>query len=355
MLRLSRAFCAVLLSAIYFSGILMASTAKADEGTDAYNAMQVAAKNCDRAAYNKNLATLENLRDGTKDSVKKLVYQTMLDNLPAYNCPPKSAALPFPGWIPTLPGALGVISRDPAPKMKRPGAYEWTGFYVGAQGGIDWTKGNWTTTEVISLGGRDPLVDQLKSLYKADPLLGLYMGYLFSLAQFFDGFDSWFFGSEFDVDYMNAAMDPGIPGTGAIGTAAVRGNDSVTVRAKWDMALRARLGYLATPSTLLFVAGGPAWLHMDSTVNCTAAGVCGTNLIPAFTQTNSTTQVGWTLGGGVEQQLWGRLHGRLEYRYSDYGKWSTSFGTPANLFVGSDIKLHTQSVMAGLVYAFGGL
>jgi hypothetical protein len=115
MLRLSRAFCAVLLSVIYFSGILMASTAKADEGTDAYNAMQVAAKNCDRAAYNKNLATLENLRDGTKDSVKKLVYQTMLDNLPAYNCPPKSAALPFPGWIPTLPGALGVISRDPAP------------------------------------------------------------------------------------------------------------------------------------------------------------------------------------------------------------------------------------------------
>ena len=105
---------------------------------------------------------------------------------------------------------------------------------------------------------------------------------------------------------------------------------------------------------MLFAAGGAAWMHEEAKVNCTAAGVCGTNAIPPFTQTNSTTKAGWTAGGGVEQQIWGNWHGRLEYRYSDYGKWSTSFGAPANLFVASDIKLHTQSVMAGLSYAFGG-
>ncbi len=139
-------------------------------------------------------------------------------------------------------------------------------------------------------------------------------------------------------------MDPGIPGTG--GLPGNKASDSVTVRAKWDMALRARLAYLATPSTQLFVAGGPAWMHMDATVNCTGPGVCGTNGIPPYTQTNSTTKLGWTLGGGIEQQLWGRWRGRniylLEYRYSDYGTWSTSFGAPANLFVATDIKLHTQ-------------
>lgn len=115
MLRLSRASCAVLLAAISLSlGILVASPAKADEATDAYDAMKVAAKNCDKAAYNKNLAILENLRDAARnDPAKQLVYQTMLDNLPPYDCPNKSTSFPFfPGWIPTLPGALGVISLD---------------------------------------------------------------------------------------------------------------------------------------------------------------------------------------------------------------------------------------------------
>ena len=260
---------------------------------------------------------------------------------------------------------LSKLPACPEPPKRASAKFQWTGFYVGGGGGGIWDKGTWTTTEVISLGVRDPLVDQLKNLYKANPFLGLYIGYLFNVADFL-GFgpsvglnycpvcDEFYFGPEYGLDWMNVAMDPGIPGTGAIGTAAVRSNDSVTVKANWDMTLRMRLGYLATPSTMLFAAGGAAWMHEEAKVNCTAAGVCGTNGIPPFTQSNSTTKVGWTAGGGVEQQIWGNWHGRLEYRYSDYGKWSTSFGAPANLFVASDIKLHTQSVMAGLSYAFGG-
>lgn len=257
--------------------------------------------------------------------------------------------------------ALGKLPACPEPPKRTGAKFEWTGFYLGAGGGGNWTKGDWTTNEVVSLGGRDPLVDAVKSLYKADPFVGLYFGYMLNIAEAFGLFnrygwqycpvcDDWYLGFEYDFDWIDAAMDPGIPGTG--GLPGNKSSDSVTVRAKWDMAVRARLAYLATPSTQLFVAGGPAWLHEDATVNCTAAGVCGTNGIPSFTQTTSTTKVGWTFGGGVEQKIWERWRARLEYRYSDYGTWSTNFGTPSNLAVGAGIKLHTQSVMAGIGYRF---
>ena len=65
--------------------------------------------------------------------------------------------------------ALGKLPACPEPPKRASAKYEWTGFYVGGGGGAMWNKGNWTTTEVISLGGRDRLVDAVKSLYKVDP------------------------------------------------------------------------------------------------------------------------------------------------------------------------------------------
>src|SRR5665811_2585367 len=38
-----------------------------------------------------------------------------------------------------------------------------------------------------------------------------------------------------------------------------------------------RLGRLVTASTQVNIADGPAWLHMDATVNCTGRGFCGAN------------------------------------------------------------------------------
>ena len=82
---------------------------------------------------------------------------------------------------------------------------------------------------------------------------------------------------------------------------------------------------------------------MDATVNCTAAGL-RTNGIPAFTQTNSTTK-GAGPSARIEQQLWANAR-TIEYRYSDYGKWSTNFARRQSR-VAADIKLHTQSSWSG--------
>jgi outer membrane immunogenic protein len=242
----------------------------------------------------------------------------------------------------------------PCPPPAKPEIpWAWAGWYVGMVFGVSVLNGTWPTTELTSLGIRDPLVDDLKSLYKVDPFMAVSIGFFENYFQRTHTlFSNILFGEELYVDYIRAAIDPGIPGTGAIASAAVRANDSVIVRANWSIAVRSRLGYLITPSTLLYIAAGPAWLNMAATVNCTAAGVCGTNGIPPFAQTNSTMKLGWTLGTGIETQLWDRWRGRVEYKYADYGTFSTSFGTPNNLALAADIKMHIQSAMVGLSYAF---
>jgi outer membrane immunogenic protein len=183
-------------------------------------------------------------------------------------------------------------------------------------------------------------------MYASDIAEQVYFGYYWIL-----GASDWIAGLEADWAYYNAFMDPGIPGTG--GLPGNKSSDSVNVRAKWSASVRGHIGYLITPTIQLFATAGPSWLNEKATVNCTSAGVCGSNGIPAFSQTNSTTKAGYTVGGGVETKLWDRWRGRMEYRYADYGTFSTSFGNPAQLALSADIKVHTHTVLFGLAYGFG--
>ena len=224
-------------------------------------------------------------------------------------------------------------------------ATSWSGFYVGGGLGANWTNGSWTTRDVRTFETSDIVVDAIKDLKAENLAEDVYFGYLWQ------GAPEWLAGLEAEFVYFNAYMDPGIPGTG--GLPGDKASDSVSVRAKWSASLRARLGYLVTPGTQLYVAGGPSWLNMNATINCTGPGVCGTNGIAPFSQTNSTTKLGWTVGGGIETMLWDNWRGHIEYRHGDYGTFSTNFGTPAQLALAADIKVHTDAVMAGLTYGFG--
>jgi outer membrane immunogenic protein len=223
----------------------------------------------------------------------------------------------------------------------------WSGLSMTGSGGVAAGGGNWNTTSVISLGAGDPLADSLKSLARFAPDFAVNVAVSYQIWAYLVT------GVAVEFDYSWIAMDPGIPGTGAIGTPATRSNDSVTVKMKEGVALLGRLGYLVTPNTLLYATGGPAWKEISATINCTGAGVCGANGIPAFAQTNSTFAPGYTIGVGVETKLSGAWRGRFEYRYSKFDTFSTSFGTPANLAVATNIDTHMSSFRLGLTYAFG--
>ncbi len=148
-----------------------------------------------------------------------------------------------------------------------------------------------------------------------------------------------------------------------------------SVKSTWDASIRARLGYLPTPSVLVYATGGAAWLHIEQTSDCpsnTVASNCQT-VVPTGTFgppsiTDSTTRLGWTIGGGLEAMLWSHWIVRAEYRYTDFGTWSPTdvrtcappsagacFATgAAAITVTDDVRVRTHAAMIGLAYKFGG-
>jgi outer membrane immunogenic protein len=93
---------------------------------------------------------------------------------------------------------------------------------------------------------------------------------------------------------------------------------------------RARIGYLVTPSLLLYATGGPGWTRMV-TDNETVTTVTGA--VPPTTTTSLVTPnwlFGWTAGAGVEARLWNtNWLARVEYLHYDFGSGtSTQFVLP---------------------------
>ena len=99
-----------------------------------------------------------------------------------------------------------------------------------------------------------------------------------------------------------------------------------------------RVGYLPTPSTLLYAAGGYAGQNVTSTAT---ASVGGAN---AFASQDNMFH-GWTVGPGVETVVTGGWTTRLEYRYSQFQQQQVVSG------VGLQPSTHT--IRAGLAYKFG--
>ena len=150
--------------------------------------------------------------------------------------------------------------------------------------------------------------------------------------------------------------------------------DSFSVRADWDAAIRARVGFLASPNLLLYLAGGPAWMKVDTTSACVAGGpnrVCFASVPQiggqTFTQpviNNTSTKLGWTLGGGIEAMFSPGWIVRAEYRYSDYGTISNTdrrqFTPGAAAVFGQDgfiaaydVHVRTNLATVGIAYKFG--
>jgi outer membrane immunogenic protein len=105
-----------------------------------------------------------------------------------------------------------------------------------------------------------------------------------------------------------------------------------SVSQNWDSSFRARFGWLVTPSTLLYGTAGLAVGQIKGTFSYSATtfggGTSGVAGFPGSTATAlgswSDTRLGGTGGAGVETALWDRWKLRVEYRYTDYGRYTKS-------------------------------
>lgn len=111
----------------------------------------------------------------------------------------------------------------------------------------------------------------------------------------------------------NYQMDNLVLGAeGDIGYNGIKGDNAGTkAKAGLEGSLRARLGYAISPDILLYgTAGGAA-----QSLKVTEGGLSDRN-----------TMLGWTAGAGSDIKFTDNVFGRVEYRYTDYGKESFTTG-----------------------------
>jgi outer membrane immunogenic protein len=199
-----------------------------------------------------------------------------------------------------------------APPAYIPQATNWTGFYVGVHLGGGWSNADWT----------NPVSGLTDNLRNGGVFGGAQMGVNYQ-------FDSIVLGVE--GDFSGTSLKPS--GTDAAGF--MHGTSTY-----WTSTVTGRLGY-AINQALFFAKGGVAFADERDTV---------TSPLGVFSSTGTTTQVGWTAGGGLEYALDRNWSAKIEYDYLGFGSQSV----PATALVGApgSVDLNIQRVMAGVNYRF---
>jgi outer membrane immunogenic protein len=231
----------------------------------------------------------------------------------------------------------------------------WTGFYVGGNLGGAW--GDPVNVTTTNTPGTPPIFGLPVNIAAVN---AAGTGSLDQKSAFTIGFEAgynwqvspiWLIGVEADIDSLHQhAQLNGVAAT-TIGTVAITNS----VSTDWLATVRGRLGYIFN-NWLLFVTGGAAFTRQDYTETFGPTVLVG---IPAFgTSTTSSTQTGWTVGGGVETMLTGNWSVKAEYLFARFNGLSTNTTATAvggftQLLVGATDHLDVQVARVGLNYRFG--
>jgi outer membrane immunogenic protein len=186
-----------------------------------------------------------------------------------------------------------------------PVAYNWTGFYLGINGGYGWGRSSWDgfgSGNFNTNGG----------------MIGGTVGYNWQ------GVGSpWVFGLEGDIDWANIK--------GSFNNAFCAGCET---KSEWLATVRGRLGY-SLDRVMPYITGGLAVGDIHANV-------------PGFGGM-SDTRAGWTIGGGIEAAIVDRWTAKVEYLYTDLGSSSCS---AAACGIATNVSARNNLLRAGLNYRF---
>jgi outer membrane immunogenic protein len=180
--------------------------------------------------------------------------------------------------------------------------YDWTGFYIGINGGGAFGDDKFDMKPALT---RKP----------SGGLVGGHAGYNWQYGNIVGGLEVDFDGADITKTF-----------TPVVGTSVREKTDELATA-------RARLGYLVLPNLLAYGTAGAAWGHTE--VRQTTAAALTTNAISQF---------GWAAGAGLEYKVWGPLVARAEYLHYDFGKTSLPAFGP--------LRESIDSVRGGLSYKF---
>jgi outer membrane immunogenic protein len=219
-----------------------------------------------------------------------------------------------------------------APIYKAPpvALWEWTGCYIGAEGGGNWgrTSNYDITAPFVGLPVTNPF--DLRGA-----LAGGTLGCNYQTGKFV-------FGIEGDISWTNKN---GV----ANEIAPFNTTATIGVQERWIDTLRGRLGYKFGDHDqfLLYVTGGAAAGRVEGS---TCSAVC---------YTVANTMTGWTVGGGGEWAIFpsapvphGWLSVKVEYLYVDLGKKDFMFDPTVPGLTSKNIAVIDHIARAGLNWHF---
>jgi outer membrane immunogenic protein len=211
--------------------------------------------------------------------------------------------------------------------------YNWTGFYVGPNGGYGW--GNAATNGTFG----DPAAPFSSSQSMNGWLGGGQVGYNWQFNR------NWLLGVEADIQATgqgfgadpSAAAPCTAPTYPTYTSSCTTSTGSLNEKLPWFGTARLRLGFLPADRWMLYATGGLAFGEVESTstvsttttTTALSGALLGSSTAATAASTN-TTRAGWTIGGGGEWVLAGPWTAKLEYLYVD-------LGTVNNTFVGLGI------------------
>ena len=234
--------------------------------------------------------------------VERVVTPDIFTAPPAFPAP--RVYHPPAGYEPAVvPDLFSAPPAFPAVRL-----YNWTGAYVGINGGAAWGRPDWTSVPDLSSG-----------IYNlSGALVGGTLGYNLQT----DGPFVW--GVEADLAWS------GVRGT----VPPLSCIPSCEMRSDWLATARLRFGY-AFDTIMPYVTAGAA---ISRLVASTAGAPLGTD---------RANNLGWTLGLGVEFVIWGPWTAKAEYLYADFN------GFTCNVACGGgpiSINARENIVRAGLNY-----
>ncbi len=219
--------------------------------------------------------------------------------------------------------AADLSSPLPANSIKW-AAFDWTGFYVGANVGGNITSNfNADTQNVTTFSYHDNNSGQIAATLPMGRLGslegGLQAGYNWQRGAFVVG-------GEWDVEALKAGGGATMPASGGTLLGSTL-STSASEQLDWLSTIRLRLGYTPFDRWLIYATGGFAFGGVENT----AGVVINNNAAYQWSASNSPVKTGYALGGGVEWAVTDNIALRLEAYHYDIG--STEFTATGNAAV----------------------
>jgi outer membrane immunogenic protein len=180
------------------------------------------------------------------------------------------------------------------------------GLYVGANVGGAWSRDNATLSFPDALSFYDPLTVNTGS---GAVIGGIQEGFNWQFAP------AWVWGIEADWSFTDAGRTLSQQLT-VRGVTDPFSNSSLSTKLDWLGSARNRLGYLITPSMMVYGTGGVAWGKIAYSGSVSLNDACCGYVYSANTSF-SRTAVGWTAGAGLEWMITDHWLLRGEYLFYD--------------------------------------